>query len=327
MVATPAIRNLIREGKTHQIYSMLQAGGRYGMVTMDMSLAQLVKQRAASRSTWRSSVCERRRPPPTPERLIDHARDVPVQGPDKNGKLVEGSARGRERAARRQQAALDGLRAHRDPAAGRQSLQRELKIPFFSDRVKLKDVAVFSRQFATMINSGLSLLRSLNILAEQTESKPLAEIVNQVRLDVEKGSSLSQAMAKHPKAFNRSTSRWSAPVRSAVRSTACSAARRHDREAGRAAPQGQVGDDLPGRRRVPRAHDRHRDAAVRHPDVPGDLQAARRHAAAPTQILIDISNVVRKLWYIVFGVEIGGAFAFRKWINSEEGRKRGTRSS
>ncbi len=43
LVATPAIRNLIREGKTHQIYSMLQAGGRYGMVTMDMSLAQLVR--------------------------------------------------------------------------------------------------------------------------------------------------------------------------------------------------------------------------------------------------------------------------------------------
>ncbi len=48
MVATPAIRNLIREGKTHQIYSMLQAGGRYGMVTMDMSLAQLVKARRIS---------------------------------------------------------------------------------------------------------------------------------------------------------------------------------------------------------------------------------------------------------------------------------------
>jgi twitching motility protein PilT len=45
MVATPAIRNLIREGKTHQIYSMLQAGGKYGMVTMDMSLAQLVRGR------------------------------------------------------------------------------------------------------------------------------------------------------------------------------------------------------------------------------------------------------------------------------------------
>jgi twitching motility protein PilT len=43
MIATPAVRNLIREGKTHQIYSMLQAGGKYGMVTMDMSLAQLVR--------------------------------------------------------------------------------------------------------------------------------------------------------------------------------------------------------------------------------------------------------------------------------------------
>jgi len=48
MVATPAIRNLIREGKTHQIYSMLQAGGRYGMVTMDMSLAQLVRAQQIS---------------------------------------------------------------------------------------------------------------------------------------------------------------------------------------------------------------------------------------------------------------------------------------
>jgi twitching motility protein PilT len=48
MVATPAIRNLVREGKTHQIYSMLQAGGKYGMVTMDMSLAQLVRSHRIS---------------------------------------------------------------------------------------------------------------------------------------------------------------------------------------------------------------------------------------------------------------------------------------
>jgi twitching motility protein PilT len=43
LVATPAIRNLIREAKTHQIYSMLQAGGKLGMVTMDMSLSKLVR--------------------------------------------------------------------------------------------------------------------------------------------------------------------------------------------------------------------------------------------------------------------------------------------
>jgi twitching motility protein PilT len=48
MVATPAIRNLIREGKVHQIYSMLQAGGKYGMVTMDMALAHLVRQHRIS---------------------------------------------------------------------------------------------------------------------------------------------------------------------------------------------------------------------------------------------------------------------------------------
>src|SRR5437016_7496370 len=82
------------------------------------------------------------------------------------------------------------------------SFQRELKLPG-SNKIKLKDVAVFSRQFATMINSGLSLLRSLYILAEQTENKALAAVVNEVRRDVERGSSLSQAIAKHPKAFSR----------------------------------------------------------------------------------------------------------------------------
>ena len=43
MIATPGIRNLVREGKVHQIYSAMQAGGRYGMQTMDMSLASHVK--------------------------------------------------------------------------------------------------------------------------------------------------------------------------------------------------------------------------------------------------------------------------------------------
>jgi type IV pilus assembly protein PilC len=83
------------------------------------------------------------------------------------------------------------------------NLQRELKIPYFSGRIKLKEVAVFSRQFATMINSGLTLLRSLSILADQTSNKELARIVGEVRRDVERGSALSAALAKHPKAFSR----------------------------------------------------------------------------------------------------------------------------
>ena len=83
------------------------------------------------------------------------------------------------------------------------ALKKDMTIPGFGNKVKLKDLAVFNRQFATMINSGLSLLRSLNILAEQTESKVMAGVINEVRQDVEKGSSLSQSMARHPKVFNR----------------------------------------------------------------------------------------------------------------------------
>jgi type IV pilus assembly protein PilC len=79
----------------------------------------------------------------------------------------------------------------------------DIKIPGLSNRVKLKDVAVFSRQFATMINSGLSMIRSLSILADQTENAELARVVGEVRLDVEKGVSLSSAISRHPKVFNR----------------------------------------------------------------------------------------------------------------------------
>lgn len=68
-------------------------------------------------------------------------------------------------------------------------------------RVKLKELAIFSRQFSTMVNSGLSLLRSLSILEEQTENKTLATVIGKVRIDVEGGSSLSGAMAKHPDVF------------------------------------------------------------------------------------------------------------------------------
>jgi len=80
-------------------------------------------------------------------------------------------------------------------------LNTEIKIPGLSDRIALKDIAVMARQLATMIASGLSLLRALTILAEQTENKTLGGIVDRVRADVEAGTSLSAAMGKHPKAF------------------------------------------------------------------------------------------------------------------------------
>ena len=80
-------------------------------------------------------------------------------------------------------------------------LNREINLPKLGAKVKLKDLAVMSRQFATMINSGLSLLRALTILAEQTENKELAKVLAVVRGDIEGGQALSTALAKHPKVF------------------------------------------------------------------------------------------------------------------------------
>ena len=69
-------------------------------------------------------------------------------------------------------------------------------------KVKLKQIAVFSRQFATMVNSGLPILRALSILAEQTDNKELARVLGEARMDVEQGSSLSGALGKHEHVFN-----------------------------------------------------------------------------------------------------------------------------
>ena len=73
---------------------------------------------------------------------------------------------------------------------------------FRPNHVGLKELSVFSRQFATMVNSGLPILRALSILSEQVSNKELAKTLTLVRNDVEQGASLSVAMAKFPKAFN-----------------------------------------------------------------------------------------------------------------------------
>jgi type IV pilus assembly protein PilC len=70
-------------------------------------------------------------------------------------------------------------------------------------KVKIRDLTVFSRQFATMVNAGLALLQSLDILSNQTESPVLRTTLRGVRTDVEAGLPLSQALGKHPHIFSR----------------------------------------------------------------------------------------------------------------------------
>lgn len=69
-------------------------------------------------------------------------------------------------------------------------------------RVKTRDIVIFTRQFSTMINSGLPLVQALDILSKQTENKTLASVTREVVFDVESGHTLADALRKHPKAFS-----------------------------------------------------------------------------------------------------------------------------
>src|SRR6204780_1609043 len=78
---------------------------------------------------------------------------------------------------------------------------REIELSFLKS-VKAAELAVFSRQLATMISSGMSILRALYVLEEQTDNKFLKETIIAVRKDVEAGLSLSDSMSRHPKVFS-----------------------------------------------------------------------------------------------------------------------------
>ncbi|MDP9072255.1 MAG: type II secretion system F family protein [Actinomycetota bacterium] len=120
---------------------------------------------------------------------------------DKQGKVLQGSLEADSTtlvAEKLRQMGYVPLAIDKKDTSG---VNKELHL--FTPKAKPKDIALFSRQFATMINSGLSLLRSLHILEDQTESKALAKILTSVRQDVETGSSLSEALGRHPKTFTR----------------------------------------------------------------------------------------------------------------------------
>ncbi len=75
-------------------------------------------------------------------------------------------------------------------------------LPFLRPRIKTKDLVIFTRQFATMIDAGLPLVQCLHILGDQQENPTFREIIQQVRADVEQGSTFADALAKHPKPFD-----------------------------------------------------------------------------------------------------------------------------
>ena len=198
--------------------------------------------------------------------------------------------------------------------------KKEIRLPWKTG-VKAKDLAVFSRQFATMINSGLSLLRALNILADQTENKKLAQVIADVRAEVEKGSSLSAALGKHPKIF---TKLYVSMVKAGEIGGVLDSVLLRLAET--------IENQVALRQKI--------KSAMTYPvvvfclvlfilaamlifvvpmfknlykDLGGTLPA-------PTRVLIGASDLVKHLWFLIVPALGGGIYALKRWVATEKGR-------
>jgi type IV pilus assembly protein PilC len=123
------------------------------------------------------------------------------KGRDTAGKVVKGKLNAPSEAAAITRMRTMGLAPIEVVAGGGSGLNTELSLAGFEKQVGLKDLAIMSRQLATMVGSGLSLLRALTILADQTENKKLARTLGIVRTQVETGAAFSEALARHHETF------------------------------------------------------------------------------------------------------------------------------
>ena len=241
---------------------------------------------------------------------------------DRRGKVKAGSVKAGSASDAEARLRGKGLRPISVEESAGTGMQTEINIPGLSNRVPLKDITVFSRQFATMINSGLSLLRALSILADQTENKTLSKKVLEVKDSVEQGRSLSQAMAEHPKVFNHL---YVAMVR--------------------AGETGGVLDDSLNRLAEMLEKSMYLKQKIKsammypvavlvlvvlivaamlifivpmfvdlYADLGGDLPGM-------TKLLIGLSNVLTSYWYLVLAGLAGGYFGFRAWKGTDTGRR------
>ncbi len=238
---------------------------------------------------------------------------------DRTGKVVSGELIGDSEQlviAKLREQALVPIEVSKKSAG----MKRE--IAFRPGRVKLKMMSVFSRQFATMVNSGLPILRALAILSEQTESPELAKILTRVRMDVEQGASLSGAMAKHPKVFD---DLYVSMVKAGETGGVL------DSVLLRLADQ--IEKEVSLRQRI--------KSAMTYPVVVllmvlfilaamllfivpqfekiyADLGS---QLPLPTRILLGASEALRNYWYLVIGGSIGAWLGLKQWKKTDSGRE------
>jgi type IV pilus assembly protein PilC len=194
--------------------------------------------------------------------------------------------------------------------------------------VDMRELAVFSRQFATLVSSGMPMLRTLHTLEEATGDEEIKEATASMRADVEAGSTLEQAMARHPRVFDRL---FRAMVRSGEQSG------RLDEALDRVAFQVEKSDAL--RRQVKSAlmypalvfgfavvvlvvivmfvipvfANIFKELAEEHPEEGGSLPA-------PTQLCVSVSNVLTHQWFILLPGIALFFWGFFRWKKSERGK-------
>jgi type IV pilus assembly protein PilC len=118
------------------------------------------------------------------------------------GKTRTGAPASGERNAESKDAVIAMLRREQILVTSVKEKGKEIALPKFGSGIKPKDVAIFTRQFSVMIDAGLPLVQCLEILGTQQENPNFQKVLLQVRQDVEGGSSLADAMKKHPKVFD-----------------------------------------------------------------------------------------------------------------------------
>jgi type IV pilus assembly protein PilC len=118
------------------------------------------------------------------------------------GKTRTGAATSGERTADSKDAVIAMLRREQILVTSVKEKGKEIALPKFGSGIKPKDVAIFVRQFSVMIDAGLPLVQCLEILGTQQDNPNFQKVLFQVRQDVEGGSSLADAMKKHPKVFD-----------------------------------------------------------------------------------------------------------------------------
>ncbi len=193
--------------------------------------------------------------------------------------------------------------------------------------VDMRELAVFSRQFATLVASGMPMLRTLQTLEEQTQDEEIRDAVASLRGDVAAGSSLEQAMERHPKVFDRL---FRAMVRSGEQSG------RLEEALDRIAYQVEKADSL--RRQI--------KSALMYPAlvftfavivlvaivvivIPVFVKIFQELAAenpeeatglpAPTQLCVDVSNALTGYWYLIIPGLALAIFGFIKWKKTDGG--------